>query len=64
MELAWRRKIAALSLLLIVDVERRNERLEKRKKRKMWVRNWLQRRNEGRGVLTMLHRELRCEDPQ
>jgi hypothetical protein len=34
----------------------------KRKTRTVWSKEWLQRRNEGRGVLHMLNSELRIED--
>lgn len=34
-----------------------------KKKRSIWRRGWLERRNEGRGVLAMLNEELLYEDP-
>ncbi|XP_066590972.1 uncharacterized protein [Prorops nasuta] len=33
-------------------------------KRRLWSRHWLQKRNSGNGVLTMLFKELSPEDPQ
>jgi len=35
---------------------------KKRKQKKVWARSWLQRRYEGRGLLRMVHNELRFED--
>lgn len=36
---------------------------ERRRKRSIWVKPWLERRWSGRGILTMLNDELRNEEP-
>jgi hypothetical protein len=35
----------------------------KKHQKKVWVRNWLNRRLEGKGILKMLKKELLIEDP-
>jgi hypothetical protein len=35
----------------------------KKHQKKVWVRNWLNRRLEGKGILKMLKEELLIEDP-
>lgn len=36
---------------------------KKKQKRRLWARKWLQRRNVGRGVASMVFKELEFEDP-
>lgn len=54
MEAARRRKLAAVTLFLIVERERK-----KQNNKKIWARYWLQRRNTICNTLTMLNKELR-----
>ncbi|VEN56824.1 unnamed protein product [Callosobruchus maculatus] len=51
---------ATLGVYLSKRRQRKNE--ERRMKRTMWSRKWLQRR-QGRGTLALLNTELRTEDP-
>ena len=53
------RKVAAAVLLIEMERIRRLER--RRKKRKCWVRKWIERRALGLGALNMLLTELRLE---
>jgi hypothetical protein len=41
----------------------RKKRKAKKHPKKVWVRNWLNRRLEGKGILKMLKEELLIEDP-
>ncbi|KAB0805427.1 hypothetical protein PPYR_02397 [Photinus pyralis] len=55
---------AALAATAIILLRKMLLRLkQKRNRRRLWSRTWLQRRNEGRGVLNMLNQELLQEDP-
>lgn len=56
MEVTKRKNIAAVALLLIIDRERKKC---KKKNKRIWARKWLQRRQRGQNILTMLHNELR-----
>lgn len=52
-EVVKRRRCAVQLLLNVL------KNYEGEGKRKVWARSWLQRRDEGKGVLTMLFEELR-----
>jgi hypothetical protein len=45
---------------LIMIEKKRNA---KKHPKKVWIRNWLNRRLEGKGILTMVNEELLIEDP-
>ncbi|XP_066589547.1 uncharacterized protein [Prorops nasuta] len=57
--LARRRNLCVNLILLILKKLKRNKN-----RRRLWSRHWLQKRNSGNGVLTMLFKELSPEDPQ
>ncbi|XP_049764668.1 uncharacterized protein LOC126093298 [Schistocerca cancellata] len=52
-------KLALLALLVLNDAE---IHATERRRKKEWTKNWIKRRNAGKGVLSMLHKELRIED--
>ncbi|XP_049769195.1 uncharacterized protein LOC126106842 [Schistocerca cancellata] len=54
----------AVALAVTVNLRIRAEWRRKRKARRCWVRPWLERRDEGRGIYSLLMKELRPEDPQ
>lgn len=57
------KKVIATSIILIIMITlKRKKKFKKLKKKRIWVRNWIKKRNEGRGVLNMLNNELRIED--
>ncbi|XP_049773469.1 uncharacterized protein LOC126161570 [Schistocerca cancellata] len=52
-------KLALLAVLVLNDAEMH---ANERRRKKEWTKNWIKRRNAGKGVLSMLHKELRIED--
>lgn len=46
-------------IILIMGISKQ----KKQKKTRAWTRNWINRRLEGRGLLTKLNEELLTEDP-
>lgn len=57
MSLSKQRKVAAVTLLIALDAER-NKKRPNNKKRALWAREWLLRRDQTQGTLAMLFREL------
>lgn len=55
-EVVRRRKLVAVALFLILE---RGKRKQQNRKKRLWARYWLQRRNTVCNTLTMLHEELR-----
>ncbi|KAB0790274.1 hypothetical protein PPYR_15388 [Photinus pyralis] len=54
---------AVICTLTLVIVNRRRRQRIMKKKRRIWAKKWLQRHNQGRGMLNMLNEELLTEDP-
>ncbi|XP_047109469.1 uncharacterized protein LOC124777955 [Schistocerca piceifrons] len=54
----------AIALAVTVDLQIRSEWRQKQKVRCCWVRPWLERKDQGRGIYSLLMKELRPEDPQ
>ncbi|KAJ8909545.1 hypothetical protein NQ315_012739, partial [Exocentrus adspersus] len=56
---------AATDVTIIMMMAMNKSRKTKtcQRKRRIWVKNWINRRLEGRGLLTMLNEELLIEDP-
>lgn len=50
-------------VLLISAFTLKKKKQKPQSKRKLWVRKWISRRDEGKGVLSMLNHELLNEDP-
>lgn len=55
--------IAASSIVLSCYANKTNRKIQRRKRRSLWSRPWLTRRQEGRDILNMLNTELLPEDP-
>lgn len=51
-------------ICIILVLKRRQQLIQRRKlkKRQLWTRKWLQRRNEGRGIDNLVFKELKFED--
>ncbi|XP_046406228.1 protein ANTAGONIST OF LIKE HETEROCHROMATIN PROTEIN 1-like [Ischnura elegans] len=54
--------IAAIAVISIMLAAAEVMRRQGRRRRSAWTRPWIRRREEGRGVLDMVHRELASED--
>ncbi|XP_033104337.1 uncharacterized protein LOC117106923 [Anneissia japonica] len=54
-------ELAAVCLIAGIMLKRKREREEKKKEKRMWIKPWLERRNEL-GACETLMRELRSED--
>ncbi|KAB0803460.1 hypothetical protein PPYR_00430 [Photinus pyralis] len=57
---------AAINVMLInIIIKRRLQRRKYKDKRKrsVWCKEWLSRRSEGKGILSLLNKELKTEDP-
>jgi hypothetical protein len=50
--------VAVISMMIVAVELRRRER----RRRSLWTRQWIQRRETGRGLLSMVHEELATED--
>lgn len=58
-----RRLGMTLAILIIQQVQVRKKQQRDKVRKRLWARKWLQRRDEGRGIASMVCRELRFEDP-
>jgi len=54
MEVINRKKLAAITLFLIIEREKKRIKFKR-----IWARHWLQRRNTNETTLTLLYKELR-----
>lgn len=51
---------AALCIYIVLKIKQKRNA---KRNRSVWSRNWLQRRENGAGILNMLNQELLIEDP-
>jgi hypothetical protein len=55
--------LAIATEIMMILIMGEKKRKAKKHPKKVWVRNWLNRRLEGKGILKMLKEELLIEDP-
>jgi hypothetical protein len=55
--------VIAMCILVILRQRQLLSKIKKQKRRRLWARRWLLRRDCGRGISNLLFKELKYEDP-